>query len=137
MVEKGGSEIDEVKGVALNLTRSPEKHRFWERADPVRSGAGHAGGADQAGVVLEMGCGRILNATSYLVTGLGAVALFWLIYSDSLTPLVGASGAIAGLMGALTVLYGRKKIKMFIYLGFYFHYMRVPAIWLLPPWMGK
>jgi tetratricopeptide (TPR) repeat protein len=64
------------------------------------------------------------------------VALFWLIYSDSLTPLVGASGAIAGLMGALTVLYGRKKIKMFIYLGFYFHYRRVPAIWLLPPWVG-
>jgi membrane associated rhomboid family serine protease len=89
-----------------------------------------------AGVVLEMGCGRILTATSYLVTGLGAVALFWVIYSDSHTPLVGASGAIAGLMGALTVLYGRKKIRMFIYLGFYFHYRRVPAIWLLPPWVG-
>ena len=89
-----------------------------------------------AGVILEMGCGRILNATSYLVTGLGAVALFWFVYSDSLTPLVGASGAIAGLMGALTALYGRKKIKMFVYLGFYFHYMRVPAIWLLPPWVG-
>ena len=89
-----------------------------------------------AGVILEMGCGRILNATSYVLTGLGSVALYWFIYSDSLTPLVGASGAIAGLMGALTVLYGRKKIKMFIYLGFYFHYMRVPAIWLLPPWIG-
>ena len=89
-----------------------------------------------AGVILEMGCGRILNATSYLVTGLGSVALFWFIYNDSLTPLVGASGAIAGLMGALTALYGRKKIKMFVYLGFYFHYMRVPAIWLLPPWVG-
>ena len=37
------SEYNEVKGVALNLKRSPEKQVFWERADPVRSGAGHAG----------------------------------------------------------------------------------------------
>jgi len=31
--------------VALNPTQSPEKLQFWERADPVRSGAGQAGGA--------------------------------------------------------------------------------------------
>ena len=89
-----------------------------------------------AGVILEMGCGRVLNATAYLVTGLGSVGLFWLLNQNGFAPLVGASGAISGLMGALTALYGRKKIKMFIYLGFYFHYRRVPAIWLLPPWVG-
>ncbi len=89
-----------------------------------------------AGVILEMGCGRVLNAASYLITGLGSVGLFWLLNQDSYSPLVGASGAISGLMGAMTALYGRKKIKMFIYLGFYFHYRRVPAIWLLPPWLG-
>ena len=41
MVEKGGSEIDEVKGVALNLTHSPEKFSVWEHADPFIPGAGH------------------------------------------------------------------------------------------------
>ncbi len=30
---------------ALNLNRSSEKFGFWVRADPVRQGAGHAGGA--------------------------------------------------------------------------------------------
>ena len=35
----------EVKGEALNLKRSPEKSVFWVRADPIRSGAGHAEGA--------------------------------------------------------------------------------------------
>jgi hypothetical protein len=30
---------------ALNLNLSPEKHEFWVWADPLRSGAGHAGGA--------------------------------------------------------------------------------------------
>jgi hypothetical protein len=41
------SAYHEVKGEALNLKRSPEKHRFWVRADPLRSGAGHAGGAQE------------------------------------------------------------------------------------------
>jgi hypothetical protein len=31
-----------VKGVALNLTHSPENKGFWERADPLQMGAGHA-----------------------------------------------------------------------------------------------
>ena len=31
-----------MKGVALNLTRSPEKEGFWVRADPLGMGAGHA-----------------------------------------------------------------------------------------------
>ena len=35
-------------------------------------------------------------------------------------PLIGASGAIAGLMGALPVLYGRRKVNFFCYFGFYF-----------------
>ena len=39
------SVCNEVKGEALNPKRSPEKQVFWVRADPFRSGAGHAGGA--------------------------------------------------------------------------------------------
>ena len=31
-----------MKGVALNLTHSSENHAFWERADPLEQGAGHA-----------------------------------------------------------------------------------------------
>jgi len=33
-----------VKGVALNLKRSSENAKFWDRADPVRLGAGQAAG---------------------------------------------------------------------------------------------
>jgi len=36
------SECSEVKGVALNLTHSPENKQFWERADPIKEGAGQA-----------------------------------------------------------------------------------------------
>ena len=31
-----------MKGVALNLKQSPEKHEYWECADPLIVGAGHA-----------------------------------------------------------------------------------------------
>ena len=38
---------NEVKGVALNLKRSPEKQVFRVRADPIRSGAGQAEGTPE------------------------------------------------------------------------------------------
>ncbi len=89
------------------------------------------------GCVLELGCGRILYIAMYLLCGILAVWLFALVYMGSRLPLVGASGAISGLMGAYTVLYGKKKIKVFYSLGFYFNYARVSAIILLPIWIGN
>ncbi len=89
------------------------------------------------GCVLELGCGRILYTGIYLMGGLLSVGLFWLIYMQSTVPLVGASGAIAGLMGTFTVLFGKKKVNIFYSLGFYFNYVKVPAIILLPIWIGN
>jgi membrane associated rhomboid family serine protease len=89
------------------------------------------------GCVLELGCGRVFYSASYLLTGLLSVGLFWLIYTTSGTPLVGASGAISGLIGLYTVLYGKQRIKVFISLGFYFNYLKAPAIVLLPVWIAN
>jgi membrane associated rhomboid family serine protease len=89
------------------------------------------------GCVLELGCGRILYTFIYIVGGLISVGLFWVIYMQSTVPLVGASGAIAGLMGTFTVLFGKKKVNIFYSLGFYFNYLKVPAIILLPLWIGN
>ena len=87
------------------------------------------------GCLIEAGCGSIRYLFIYLFGGLFAVGLFGLIYSESTVPLVGASGAIAALMGAVTLLFGKKKIKIFYSLGFYFGYMKPPAIALLPVWI--
>lgn len=89
------------------------------------------------GCIIEMGCGRPQYAGIYLVSGLMAGILFWGVYPQSLIPLVGASGAISGLMGALTVVYGRQKIRFFVYLGFYFANYNIPAFLLLPIWIGN
>ena len=87
------------------------------------------------GCVLELGCGRFLYTGIYLMGGFLAVGLFWLVYMQSTVPLVGASGAIAGLMGTFTVLFGKKKVNIFYSLGFYFNFVKVPAIILLPTWL--
>ena len=89
------------------------------------------------GCIIEMGCGRMQYAVIYVLSGLMAGILFWLIYPRSAVPLVGASGAIAGLMGALAAVYGRRKIRYFVYLGFYFANYDIPAILLLPVWVGN
>lgn len=87
------------------------------------------------GCVLELGCGRLWFPAIYIPGGLAAVGLFWAIYPASTVPLVGASGAIAALMGAFAVLYGSKKIKVFYSLGFYFGYRQVYGFTLLPVWL--
>ena len=89
------------------------------------------------GCMLEMGLGRLRYSGLYIIGGLFAVWVFWLIYMNSTVPLVGASGAIAGLMGAFAVLFGRKRVKIFYSLGIYFNYLRIPAIILLPIWVGN
>ncbi len=89
------------------------------------------------GCVLELGCGRVFYTSLYLLTGILSALLFGLVYTDSQVPLVGASGAISGLMGAYTVLYGKKKIKVFYSLGFYFNYAKLSAVILLPIWIAK
>jgi len=89
------------------------------------------------GCMLEIGAGRALFSGIYLISGLLAAGLFYLVYPSSTIPLVGASGAIAGLMGAYTVLYGRKRVSVFYSLGVYFNTARIPAIALLPVWLGN
>jgi membrane associated rhomboid family serine protease len=89
------------------------------------------------GCMIEMGSGRIFCGLIYVLTGLGAAVLFWLMNPGSSTYLVGASGSISGLMGAFCVLYGKKRVKFFYSLGFYFNYLRAPAIIILPVWIAK
>lgn len=49
---------------------------------------------------------------------------------------LGASGAIAALMGAFCVVWGRQPVRFFYWVGVVFDYVRAPAIWLLPLWLG-
>jgi len=89
------------------------------------------------GCVLELGLGRILYGLVYIMSGLCASGLYFIVHHNSYVPSLGASGAISGLMGAQTLLYGTTRIRVFFSTGFYFDYFRMPAVLLLPFWLGK
>ncbi|MFP4614909.1 MAG: rhomboid family intramembrane serine protease [Thiohalorhabdus sp.] len=88
------------------------------------------------GYVVEAVVGGLLFFGVYLLGGLLATGAFAAVYSHSAVPLVGASGAISGLMGAYVVLFGRRRIPFFYSLGFYFDFARAPAVLLLPVWVA-
>jgi len=72
----------------------------------------------------------------YLISGIVATYGFVALNPDSTAPLVGASGAIAGVMGAYMVLYPRARIRSFIP-PIFFYFFRIPAIIFLSLWLGS
>ncbi|MDD4050624.1 MAG: rhomboid family intramembrane serine protease [candidate division Zixibacteria bacterium] len=70
----------------------------------------------------------------YLVSGLAAVALFVLLKPNGTVPMIGASGAIAGVLGAYFVLFPRARILTLIWIIFIIRLVWLPAIFILGYW---
>lgn len=87
------------------------------------------------GFLVETVIGKALFSLAYLVSIYASVIMFSLTAHGGSS--LGASGAIAGVMGLYTVIFGLRKIDFFYSLGFYFDYVRAPAIALLPLWLGN
>lgn len=87
------------------------------------------------GFMVESAIGKSLYALAYLITIFTSVLVYSLTAPGS--SCLGASGAIAGVMGLYTIIFGFRKIDFFYSLGFYFDYVKAPAIALLPLWMGN
>lgn len=84
---------------------------------------------------IEQRWGRPLFLVFYLLSGVVA-ALFWAVrYPDLNTPLVGASGSIAGLMGAFLVCFGASKIRFFYWFFIVWGTFEAPAWLMLPMWL--
>jgi membrane associated rhomboid family serine protease len=80
----------------------------------------------------RMGHGRFL--VFYLLCGAAAALAQTITQPDSVIPMVGASGAIAGVMGAYFVLYPKSRIVTLVPLFFFFQVIEVPAIVFLGIW---
>jgi membrane associated rhomboid family serine protease len=80
----------------------------------------------------RMGHGRFV--VFYLLCGVAAALAQTIAAPDSVIPMVGASGAIAGVMGAYFVLYPKSRIVTLIPLLFFFQVIEVPAILFLGVW---
>jgi membrane associated rhomboid family serine protease len=84
---------------------------------------------------VEDSMGGLRFVVFYLLCGLAAVAAQ--VYSDtsSTIPMVGASGAIGGVMGAYAFLYPKAPVHMMLVFGFFLHRIVVPAYMMLGYWV--
>jgi membrane associated rhomboid family serine protease len=80
----------------------------------------------------RMGHGRFL--TFYLLCGTAAALAQTIMSPDSVVPMVGASGAIAGVMGAYFVMYPHSRIVTLIPIIVFIQIIEVPAIFFLGIW---
>jgi len=71
----------------------------------------------------------------YILSGLAAVGLFILFNPHGEIPLIGASGAIAGVLGAYMILYPRARILTLIWIIFIIRLIWLPAIFILGYWI--
>ena len=79
-----------------------------------------------------MGHGRYL--VFYLLSGVAAAAAQTLSNTHSAVPMIGASGAISGVMGAYLVLFPKVKVHTLVFLAFFFTTIAVPAYLMLAWW---
>jgi membrane associated rhomboid family serine protease len=70
---------------------------------------------------VERRLGRVRYLATYLATGVAAVGLHWLGARDSELPIVGASGAISGVLGCYFIWFPRNVVRL---------------LWLMPPFIG-
>jgi membrane associated rhomboid family serine protease len=70
----------------------------------------------------------------YLLAGLAATALQVLVEPNAQVPNIGASGAVAGVLGAYLLLFPRARVVTVVLLIFFFTIIELPAIIFLGIW---
>ncbi len=85
---------------------------------------------------IEDRLGKVGYLAFYLVTGFAAAAAHILTEPGSVIPVVGASGAIAGVMGAYLVFFPHARILTIIPLFIFIQFVYLPAFVVLIAWFG-
>jgi membrane associated rhomboid family serine protease len=86
---------------------------------------------------IEDSMGHVRFFIFYVVCGIAAVFAQVLPNPGSIVPMVGASGAISGVLGAYMLLFPRARVLLGLPLGFLIVQIgRFPAIWVLAAWFG-
>jgi membrane associated rhomboid family serine protease len=97
-----------------------------------------------AGAILEDTWGRIIYPIFYPLAGIAALVFHAWFNPGSLIPAIGASGAVAALMGAFLVRFPTAKIEVAVVLGLRSianlamgkgMRFKAASYWLLPPWL--
>jgi len=84
---------------------------------------------------IEDSMGGIRFTIFYLLCGTAAALAQVAMQPSSIVPMVGASGAIGGIMGAYVVLFPRVRVFNFVFFGFFFTTIALPAWVMLGYWL--
>src|SRR6266581_3005192 len=84
---------------------------------------------------IEDSMGHTRFVVFYLLCGVAAAATQMVVDSGSVVPMVGASGAISGVMGAYVLLYPRVRVHTLVTLGFFVTTVTLPAYVILGYWL--
>jgi membrane associated rhomboid family serine protease len=85
---------------------------------------------------VEDAMGRVPFVAFYLSSAVLAAAAHAALNPSSAAPLIGASGAVAAIMGVYFVLYPRSQVLTAVFLLLYLDVIEVPAIIFLGAWLG-
>ena len=85
---------------------------------------------------IENRLGRTRFIAFYLGAGAAAALAQVAVNADSQIPMIGASGAVAGVLGAYLVLYPSSRINTLLLFGFFIFHRRIRAVYLIGFWAG-
>jgi membrane associated rhomboid family serine protease len=86
------------------------------------------------GLKVEQGLGSMAMFLTFLLGGMLANVMVALRLPELQTPIIGASGAVSAVVGAYLGLFPRRRIGLFLPLGLYLQFARVPALLVIGSW---
>lgn len=85
---------------------------------------------------IEDAMGHVRYLLFYLLCGIAAALTMTLIDPHSRIPMVGASGAISGVLAAYLLLYPRVRVTVIVPLGIIFYPLAISAMWVIGFWFA-
>lgn len=84
---------------------------------------------------IEDRLGRLRFIIFYLFCGIVAAYAQVISNPDSVTPMIGASGAISGILGAYLLLFPKAQVHTLVFLGFFVTIVKIPALVVIGFWV--
>jgi membrane associated rhomboid family serine protease len=84
---------------------------------------------------IEDQLGHVRFIIFYLLCGIIAAYSHALSGPSSLIPMIGASGAVSGVLGAYLLLFPKARVHTLIFLGFFIQVLRLPAVFVIGFWI--
>jgi membrane associated rhomboid family serine protease len=83
---------------------------------------------------IEAAMGHVRYLLFYLLCGVAAALTMAFMAPASIVPMVGASGAISGVLGAYMLLYPRARVTVVVPIVIIFYPFRIAAVWVVGIW---